>query len=408
MPTITTLAPNCSTHTSAAKVDFYAFLCIGRHAKQAKFQAKISSIFLHGEGIFAILEVAFETDNLTNWELIKLRNPNGYGSVVKLSGNRRRPYRVRKTIGFNGKGHPIYQVLDYTKTREEGMILLAAYNKNPWNVDEANTTFADLFDLWLERKAPKTTISTAKMMKTAYTHCKLCYHMKYAEIKAYHMQETIDDCGSGYGAQHHIKTFWRHMDKFALELDITSRNYSVLLTTAPKTESQRTPFTDDEVNTVWAMEGQSWVDSVLFMLYTGFRISEMLDMRKENVDLEASTFKGGTKTAAGKNRIVPIHPRIRSIVKTRMQEDGEYLFSYKGNRCGGTTYRVFWREVMEAAKIEHTPHECRHTFRSRLDSAGANKRCIDLMMGHKSGDVGERVYTHKTLDELRAAIELMT
>jgi len=29
-------------------------------------------------------------------------------------------------------------------------------------------------------------------------------------------------------------------------------------------------------------------------------------------------------------------------------------------------------------------------------------------MGHKSKDVGERVYTHKTIDELKAAIELMT
>lgn len=58
--------------------------------------------------------------------------------------------------------------------------------------------------------------------------------------------------------------------------------------------------------------------------------------------------------------------------------------------------------------MNHTPHETRHTFRTSLDSAGANKKCIDLMMGHKSKDVGERVYTHKTLDELKEAIELIT
>ena len=57
--------------------------------------------------------------------------------------------------------------------------------------------------------------------------------------------------------------------------------------------------------------------------------------------------------------------------------------------------------------IDKTPHECRHTFRSRLDSAGANKVCIDLMMGHKSKEVGERVYTHKKLEELKFAIELI-
>lgn len=336
-----------------------------------------------------------------------MRNPNGYGSVVKLSGKRRRPFQVRKTVGFNEKGHPVYQTLDYVTTREEGLILLAAYNKNPWDVDSANITLAELFSLWLERKAPKTTQSTVKMMKTAYTHCKSYYNLKYAGIKAYHMQDTIDNCGSGYGAQHHIKTFWRHTDKFALELDVTTRNYSVLLTSAPKEESTRTPFTEDEIKSVWTMEEHPWVDSVLFMLYTGFRISEMLDLRKENVDLKANTFMGGTKTKAGKNRVVPIHSRIRHIIEARMQEEGECLFSYNGNPCGSTTYRLFWRNIMDMAEMKHIPHECRYTFRSRLDSAGANKRCIDLMMGHKSTDVGERVYTHKTLDELRQAIELL-
>ncbi|KAF0193429.1 MAG: Site-specific recombinase XerD, partial [Bacillota bacterium] len=67
-----------------------------------------------------------------------------------------------------------------------------------------------------------------------------------------------------------------------------------------------------------------------------------------------------------------------------------------------------WNEVMNELKLNHTPHECRHTFRSRLDSAGANKVCIDLMMGHKSKEVGERVYTHKTIEELKSAIELIT
>ena len=58
--------------------------------------------------------------------------------------------------------------------------------------------------------------------------------------------------------------------------------------------------------------------------------------------------------------------------------------------------------------MQHVPHECRHTFRSRLDSAGANRVCIDRLMGHKSGNTGERVYTHKTIEELRANIELIT
>jgi len=337
-----------------------------------------------------------------------MRNPNGYGSVVKLSGNRRRPFRVRKTIGFNEKGHPIYQTLDYTKTREEGMIILAQYNKDPWDVEKKNMTLGELFELWLERKAVKLGRSNQASLKSAYQHCKGLVSFKYKDIKAYHMQDTIDHCGCGYSTQGTIKALWGHLDKFALELDVNARSYSSLIQSAPIPETKKTPFSDAEIQTMWSMQGMPWVDSVLFLLYTGFRISEMLGLRTDSVNLEAGTITGGTKTKAGKDRVVPIHSKIRHIVAARLEEGGNHLFSHNGEQCSISTYRKFWADIMEVAKLEHTPHDCRHTFRSRLDSAGANKRCIDLMMGHKSQDVGERVYTHKTLKELKAAIELVT
>jgi integrase len=289
------------------------------------------------------------------------------------------------------------------------MILLAAYNKDPWDVDKANMTLANLFELWLEHKAARTGDATVSYMKTTFsTYCKAFHQFKYANIKAYHMQETIDNCGHGYSTQNVIKGFWRHLDKLALELDITTRNYAGLLKSAtPAAETSRVPFTNEEVAAMWAMQGEPWVDSVLFLLYTGFRFSEMLDLRTAKVNLADSTMMGGTKTQAGKDRIVPIHSKIRHIVERRMEDGNKHLFSYNDKGCGGTTYRTFWREIMETASMQHTPHECRHTFRSRLDSAGANKRCIDLMMGHQSGDIGERIYTHKTFDELKNAIELL-
>ena len=75
-----------------------------------------------------------------------MRLPNGYGSVVKLSGNRRKPFMIRKTKGFNDKGHPIYTIIGYAETREEGLQLLADYNKNPYDVDASKITLEDLFE----------------------------------------------------------------------------------------------------------------------------------------------------------------------------------------------------------------------------------------------------------------------
>lgn len=223
------------------------------------------------------------------------------------------------------------------------------------------------------------------------------------------MQDCIDSCGCGYSTQGAIKNLWGHLDRFAMELDIISKCCSDLLTSDPIPETTKEIFTDEEIKTIWENEKLEWADSVLFFLYTGFRISEMIDLPIANVDLENQTMTGGTKTAAGKNRIVPIHSKIQHIVQKRVEQSKSgYLFEYNGKKLNQTQYRTFWADIMGKLQMNHTPHECRHTFRSRLDSAGANKVCIDRLMGHKSKGTGERVYTHKNIEELRLNIELIT
>lgn len=332
-----------------------------------------------------------------------MKNPNGYGTVTKLSGNRRKPFVVKE--GISGKQKPI----GYTATREEGLILLAQYNNDPWDIETDKITLQELYDLWLEKRAVKLGDSNRSSLKSAYKHCSKLAKIKYKQIKSYQMQDCIDSCGCGYSTQGAIKNLWGHLDRFAMELDIISKCCSDLLTSDPIPETTKEIFTDEEVKTLWENEKLEWADSVLFFLYTGFRISEMIDLPIANVDLENQTMTGGTKTAAGKNRIVPIHSKIQHIVQKRVEQSKSgYLFEYNGKKLNQTQYRTFWADIMGKLQMNHTPHECRHTFRSRLDSAGANKVCIDRLMGHKSKGTGERVYTHKNIEELRLNIELIT
>ena len=336
-----------------------------------------------------------------------MRNPNGYGSVAKLSGNRRRPFVVRKTIGFNKKGHPIYKSIGYYTTRKEGLKALGLYNNDPYDLDTAKTTFEELFELWKEERGEKLGKSNRRSLYSAFKHCSILHKMKYKTIRAFNMQKCIDECGKGYSTQGAIKNLLRHLDRFALEMDIITRCYSDLLTSESIPDTSSTPLSDEEIKLVWKAESQPWVDSILVFLYTGFRISELLDVRIENVDLEQGIIKGGKKTRAGKDRIIPIHSKIRHIIERRIAQGGQFLFDVDGKRIPNSAYYTLWGDIMDTLGMEHTPHDCRHAFRSRLDSAGANKKCIDLMMGHKSKDVGERVYTHKTIEELKEAIELI-
>ena len=61
-----------------------------------------------------------------------MRKPNGYGSVVKLSGKRRKPYAFRITDGWelNKKGimSPKYKYLEYFETVREASEYQAAFN----------------------------------------------------------------------------------------------------------------------------------------------------------------------------------------------------------------------------------------------------------------------------------------
>lgn len=71
--------------------------------------------------------------------MIFMKLPNGYGTVTKLSENRRKPYVVKE--GISGKQKPI----GYTTTREEGLILLAQYNNDPWDIQTDKITFQELY-----------------------------------------------------------------------------------------------------------------------------------------------------------------------------------------------------------------------------------------------------------------------
>lgn len=337
-----------------------------------------------------------------------MRNPNRYGSVVKLSGNRRRPFMVRGGVyDYDDRGHPKFDIIGYTATREEGIIMLAEYNRNPWNVEQAKITMLELFKLWKEKKAAKLGSSNRNSLFSAFKHCSKLHNTAYKTIKAFQMQETIDACGKSYSTQAAIKNLWGHLDRFAMELDIITRCYSELLTSEPVPPTTRERFTDDEIRLLWQHQEEPWVDSVLIFIYSGWRISELLSIKKTAVDLKAGTMTGGTKTKAGKNRIVPIHSAIQPLIERRINEPGEYLIGLNGSRCNDSAYRMLWKNIMNSLEMNKTPHECRHTFESILDSAGANRKCIDLMMGHVSKDTGNRVYNHKTLEELKTAIELI-
>lgn len=75
-----------------------------------------------------------------------MKLPNNYGQICKLSGNRRRPFMVRKTIGYENKGRAIYHIVGYYANRADALDALAKFNNT--DIPTPTITLSKVFKLW--------------------------------------------------------------------------------------------------------------------------------------------------------------------------------------------------------------------------------------------------------------------
>lgn len=359
-----------------------------------------------------------------------MRNPNGYGGITKLSGNRRKPFRVRVTAGWELADDMVKQKLitvGYFATRKEAMMALANYNTNPYDLTANKLTFADCYAGWSEKHFAKYP-SVRKGLATAYKLCENIADIPMEHIRLKNLQDIMDtQANKSLSCQTRLKTVFSKTFRYALENDIVQKDYaqfvSVVQSGLKKGIADKF-FTSDEIQAIWnnidfvsdisfgKLKANSTkaklVDSVLVLLYTGVRIGELLSIKCSDVDIDQRIIHlHGTKTAAA-NRVVPIHQSILSLIEHRLTASSEYLFEINaGEPIKDQTYRVhFFTPFMRHIHANHTPHATRHTFISLMDKCGVSAESVVLkrIVGHANSSVTEH-YTHKDISELVAAID---
>lgn len=332
-----------------------------------------------------------------------MRLPNRYGTVSKLAGHRRKPWIIRE--GLSGNQRPI----GYAATRAEALEMLAAFNHRPWDVDANKITLGELLDLWIRNKAWRLGASNRKGLLAGSKYMGQLRDMAYCAIKTQQMQYVIDNAQCSNNMRVLIKRMFAKLDAYAMELEIITRCHSAQLDTIEAQIGVRRAIPDDEVDKLWEHQDEPFVDVALILIYSGWRANELLALTRDNIDLDNHTMLGGIKTRAGKGRIVPIHHRIYPLVVARLEKSvSGYLIELNGRRMSYDAMRRHWGNMMANMGMDYLAHECRHTLRTRLDRTSANRVCIDRIMGHQSSNTGEQTYTHKTIDELVATIELVT
>lgn len=363
-----------------------------------------------------------------------MRMPNGYGSVVKLSGTRRRkPWAVRVSYlqeQPDGSVKRKQKYLAYFSEQKYALSYLAEFNNGSVVKEHqkytAIPTFAEIFDQWKKyRHSLKNcpVASTWKNYQIAFGFFSPLHHERISAIRAIDLQKCITSQNSkSKTTLGSMRAILRGMWEYAIineyiEKDITQH---LVFEFTQSGVPIHTRFTDQELTQLWdALWTINNVDIILIYIYTGMRPAELLEIKSSDVHLKERYMIGGMKTEAGRNRVIPIHEAIVPLIEYRLHQNREYLITNKfGNHYTRAVYHNSnWNTVMDKMHLNHAPHDCRYTFAALADNVSMNETCRKIIMGHsiqnkegtayKTGgtsNVTQDVYTEKTLKELLTEI----
>ena len=340
-----------------------------------------------------------------------MKNANGTGSIYKLSGNRRKPWCACVTVGWemNLKTKKAVQkrknIGTYT-TQKEAMVALADYIKNPYDLNNNTTTFAEVYEKWSAQHFPKISESNAKAYRASYRICEKIQNMKFVELKLDHLQMVVNESGKNKPTLKKLKNLFSMLFEYAVRHEIITPDKRELAKYVDISQAgnpnaiDRTPFTKKDIKQLWGLtKAHPYYSVVLMLIYTGVRIGELLDLKKEDVHLEERWFYvRESKTEAGV-REVPIAEKIVPFFTNWLERSCDYLICSPENEhfLYRNYYDSYWKPLMDNMGNAHRPHDTRHTCVSLLASAGVDERTIRKIVGHKGQGVTETVYTHLEL-----------
>lgn len=336
-----------------------------------------------------------------------MKNQNGLGTVTKLKGKRRKSWAVRISYQ-NDTGVMKRKYLGYFETKKEAQEVLYNYNKNPLLF--SGKTFKEISYLWFTSVKEKLTISSIKKIEIILKFFTILNEYKISDIKLFQLQKIFDEMTFSYNYKGNCKSVLNRIFDFAVKNDFIESNKVKFVELGKKNiVIERKIFTKNEINILWKNLEIKNVYLILILIYTGMRVGELLNLKVADVDLcNKVIYIRKSKTDAGV-RTIPIPDKMLSLFTDNICYENEYfIFTKTFNQMSYMSFRYIFESILRKVGLQkHTIHDTRHTFATLLNNADANKTSIIKLIGHSDFSTTENVYTHKDIEELRKAINLL-
>lgn len=329
---------------------------------------------------------------------------NGHGTVYKDSNGK---WIAEVTIGWDDEDGKIVRRKRKKRgfaTKNEAIAYLPELKQDVPQVG-LDIKFKELCQKWMEIHEKKVSKSTMDCYRSAYKYFTKLYYIEVAKIRTDHLQKCVDECPHGTRTKENMKALGTSMWDYAMQLDVVDKNYAKYIYIKKEEEEEKLSFSREQLDIMWKnVDAVPDIKYVLVLCYTGMRITEMTGALTENYFPDKGFFVTGIKSAAGKNRIITISPKIQPFFSSFGK--GKYLFTEHS-----TDYfrRNVYYPALEAVGLDvldeneehiYTPHACRHTFATLMKDVEAPATDKQKLIGHSKYEMTTH-YTHTDIESLR-------
>ena len=340
------------------------------------------------------------------------RRGNGQGCVFKSKNG---TWTAEVTLGYDKKELPDGTIKllrrKSTKygfsTKKEALEYLPQL-KHDIQPQNKNIKFKDLYEKWLNIHAEKVVKSTIDCYKSAYKYFTPLYYIEIAKIKTEHLQKCVDECPKGTRTKKNMKSLTSAMLRYCMQLDIVDRNYAEFIYIPSEETAEKVTFTSQQLELMWKKVKEiSDLKYVLILCYTGMRLGEMLNAETEKYNAQEGYFITGSKTEAGKDRIITISPKILPFFENFGK--GKYLFfgdkkpsekKFRNDIYYSALDQIDLDIIDKEGNHKYNPHCCRHTFATLMKEITAPATDKQKLIGHSKFEM-TAYYTHTDIESLK-------